>query len=367
MKLVVIGCGFAGIEVVEGVRKGMKDAEITMIDPRARMQNQSLFPEIISEKVTPDEITGDLSSFARKHDAKFINEAALSVDFKSKVVKTEREEVPYDFLAITVGAVQSYFGIPGAEEHSYSINTLEGALEAKEALERLVSSGKDRIAVVGAGLTGVELVGELVDKYGGKLKITLIEALSRVLPAFSEANPKVCTYIERVLREKRVDIMLNAAVERVEDDKIYFKGGEPLDYDMLFWTAGIRPAPLLETLDVPKERGWIKVDENLRVEGMNDVFAGGDCAFTMIDGRCSGQNAEEAERQGRMIAENIVRSEKGEPLAKYRPKNTRERPRAFISYGGGKAIATSGRFMIKGRVAYMLKKYVDLRFMKRFE
>ncbi|MDF2956402.1 MAG: NADH dehydrogenase [Candidatus Alkanophagales archaeon MCA70_species_1] len=367
MKLVVIGCGFAGIEVVEGVRKRMKDAEITMIDPRARMQNQSLFPEIISEKVTPDEITGDLSSFARKHDAKFINEAALSVDFKSKVVRTEREEVPYDFLAITVGAVPSYFGIPGAEERSYQINTLEGALEAKEALERLVSSGKDRIAVVGAGLTGVELVGELVDKYGGKLKITLIEALSRVLPAFSEANPKVCTYIERVLREKGVDIMLNTAVERVEDDKIYFKGGGSLDYDMLFWTAGIRPAPLLEALDVPKERGWIKVDESLRVEGMNDVFAGGDCAFVVIEGRCSGKNAEEAERQGRMIAENIVRSEKGKPLAKYRPKNTIERPRAFISYGGGKAIATSGRLMIKGRIAYMLKKYVDLRFMKRFE
>jgi NADH dehydrogenase len=363
MKLVVIGCGYAGIEVAEGVRKRMEDAEITMIDPRARMQDQCLHPEIISEKVTPEAISGDISAFARKHDAKFINEAALSVDFKSKVVKTEREEIPYDFLAIVVGAAQTYFGIPGAEEDSYSVNTLEGTLEAKKVLE---SSGKNRIAVVGAGLTGVELVGELVDKYGGKLKITLIEALPKVLPAFSEANPKVCTYIEKVLREKKIDIMLSTAVDKVEDDKIYFKSGEPLDYDMLFWTAGIKPAPLLETLDVPKERGWIKVDENLRVEGMNDVFSGGDCAFTVIGDRSSGQNAEEAECRGKTIAENIVHSTKGEGLVKYKPKNTRECPRAFISYGGGKAIATWGGFMMKGRIAYMMKKYIDLSFMKRF-
>ncbi|VUT27572.1 MAG: FAD-dependent pyridine nucleotide-disulfide oxidoreductase [Candidatus Syntrophoarchaeum sp. GoM_oil] len=363
MKLVVIGCGYAGIEVAEGVRKRMKDVEITMIDPRTRMEDQCLHPELFSEKVTPEEISGDISAFASKHDAKFINKAVLSVNFKSKVVKTEHEEIPYDFLAITVGAAQTYFGIPGAEEHSYSINTLAGSKEAKKVLE---GSGKNKIAVVGAGLTGVELIGELVDKYSGKLNITLIEALPKVLPAFSDANPKVCTHIEKVMREKKINLMLSTAVDKVEDSKIYFKDGEPLEYDMLFWTAGIKPATLLETLDLPKERGWLKVDENLRVEGMKDVFAGGDCAYTEIEKCCSGQNAEEAECRGKTIAENIVHSEKGESLVKYKPKNTRECPRAFISYGGDKAIATWGGFMMKGRIAYMMKKYIDLSFMKRF-
>jgi len=108
------------------------------------------------------------------------------------------------------------------------------------------------------------------------------------------------------------------------------------------------------------------VDPYLRVEGMKDVFAVGDTASFESEGVRSGQNAEEAERQGEVAAENIIRTMKEEKMRRYRPKNTIQNPRAFISLGSNKAVMYFRGMAIKV-FAYRLKKFVERRYMKRFE
>lgn len=367
MKIVVLGCGFGGVEVASELRKRSKELDIYMVDRRTRLEYQAAYPEILSGKVTAEEISGDLNKFAARIGAEFINEAVVNIDFEAKKVKTEDEgrEIPYDFLVISIGAEQTFFGIPGAEEQSCSVNTLKGAVETKNAIDELDYTKEISIAVIGAGLTGVEVAGELVDYFRDRAsaKLYLVEMMPGILSVFPKEN--VATFVTKFLSDRDVEILTGTAVQEVSERKITFKDGRKRPYDIIIWTAGIKPNSLLERLDIPKERGWLKVDLYLRVEGMKNVFAVGDTAYFEREGVRSGQNVEEAERQGKVAAENILRTIKGEKLTGYRPKNTIQNPRAFISLGDDKAVMYFGGMTFK-IFAYRLKKFVERRYMRRF-
>ena len=144
MKIIMLGCGFGGVEVASELskrsklRKRSKELDIFMIDRRARLEYPAAHPEILSGKVTPEEISGDLNKFASKINAEFINEAVVNIDFEAKNVKTEDEgeEIPYDFLVISIGAEQTFFGIPGAEELSQEQMGVEASSEQLIELDK---------------------------------------------------------------------------------------------------------------------------------------------------------------------------------------------------------------------------------------
>jgi NADH dehydrogenase len=337
MKVLIVGCGFAGLEVAKELRKRSKELEIAMIDRRTRFEYLAALPEILSAKVSPAELSADLNNFAASIDAEFINEEIITIDFTAKIVKTgtAEMEISYDYIVLSVGAEQTFFGIHGAEEHSYSVNTLEGARSTKETLDTLDHAKKVNVAVIGAGLTGVEVAGELANS------------------------------VRKNLSGRGVEILTETAVQEVGDDAILFVGGAKRPYDIIIWTAGIKPNTLLQKLNLPKEKGWIKVDSDLRVAGQEAIFAIGDTAYFESDSGRSGQNVEEAEGQGKVAAENIVRAIKGERLKSYRPKNTIQNPRALISLGDDKAVIYfAGKVVTVG--AYLLKKFVEHRYMRRF-
>jgi NADH dehydrogenase len=244
---------------------------------------------------------------------------------------------------------------------------MNGAISTKNALNKLDYSKELSIPVIGAGLTGVEVVGELVDYSqgggGATAAIYLVEMMPRVLPAFPREN--VANYVEKYLSARGVTIMTETTVQEVTAHEILFKDGRKLPYDLIIWTAGVKPNSLIENLDLPKIRGWLKVDSYLRIEGMGDVFAVGDTAYFERAGVRSGQNVKEAEEQGKVAAANILSTIKGKRLKEYRPKNTIQNPRAFISLGNDKAVMYSSKLMVKV-FAYRIKKFVERRYMKRF-
>jgi NADH dehydrogenase len=372
MRVVVLGCGFGGVEVACTLRKHAKDLDIVLVDRSTRFDYQPAYPELLGGKVTPEEISGDLTQFATKIGAEFLHAEVVTIDFRAKTVKIKaptgavERDVPYDFLVIALGAEQTFFGIPGAEEYSHSVNTLEAALAAKNALDRLEHAKTPSILVIGAGLSGVEVAGELVDYFndrGATARISLVEMMPRVLSACPHGN--VANYVEKFLSARGVAMMMETAVHEVREHEILFKDGRKLPYDLIIWTAGIKPNSLLEKLDLPNERGRLKMDTYLRVKGFEEVFAVGDTASFERGGACSGQNVEEAENQGKVAAENILRAIAGVQLREYRPKNTIQAPRALISLGDDKAVAYFGKRMFKV-LAYRMKKFIERRYMKRF-
>ena len=384
MRVVVLGCGFGGVEVARILRARSKELEIVMIDRKTRFDYQPAYPELLSGKVTPGAISRDLTTFARQLHAEFILAEVLGVDFAAKTVKlkmnipsaastttrprneAEVQAISYDFLVLAIGAEQTFFNIPGAAEHSCLINTLSAALETRKALDDLDHSRESTIPVIGAGLTGVEVAGELLDYFRARnagARIYLVEMMPRILPAFP--REKIADYVNTFLTTRGVTILTGTAVQNVSDREITFKDGRALPYDLLIWTAGIKPTSLLDRLDLPKVKGWVQADSYLRVKGMSEVFAVGDSVYFEHNGLRSGQNVEEAEEQGKAAAKNILRTLDGTALQEYRPKNTAQNPRALISLGSGKAVVYSGRFMTT-LLAYRVKKWVERRYLRRF-
>ena len=383
MRVVVLGCGFGGVEVARTLRARSKELEIVVIDPKTRFDYQPAYPELLSGKVTPGAISRDLTAFTRQLHAEFIPAEVLGVDFAGKTVKfkvdiqsaasraqpeAEVQELTYDFLVLAIGAEQTFFNIPGAAEHACSINTLRAALETRKALDELVHSRsrESSIPVIGAGLTGVEVAGELLDYFRArhaKARIYLVEMMPRILPAFP--REKIADYVSTVLTTRGVTILTGTAVQEVSDREVTFKDGRAQPYDLLIWTAGIKPPSLLDRLDLPKVKGWVQTDQYLRVTGMLEVFAVGDSVYFEQSGLRAGQNVEEAEEQGKAAAQNILHTLDGTALHEYRPKNTAQNPWALISLGSGKAVVYSGRFMTTF-LAYRVKKWVERRYLRRF-
>ncbi|MBN1763352.1 MAG: FAD-dependent oxidoreductase [Methanomicrobia archaeon] len=374
MKVVVLGCGFGGVEVARTLRKHTKDLDLILVDRSTRFEYQPAYPELLSGKVTPEEISSDLNRFAAKNSARFVHAEVVDIDFQAKLVKTrdmiqgEENDIAYDFLVIALGAEQTFFGIPGAEEFSHTVHTLQATLATRDAVVALEHAQKPTIMVIGAGLSGVEVAGELVDYFKARrlaldARICLVEMMPRMLPACP--YDKVADCVEEFLCARGVEALTETAVQEVSAHKITFKSGQKLPYDLIIWTAGIKPNSLLERLNLPKVKGWLKLDQYLRVEGMEEVFAVGDTAYFERDGVCSGQNVEEAEYQGKTAAKNILRTLNNQELSAYKPKNTRANPRALISMGADKAVAFSGRRMFKP-FAYHIKKFVEWRYMRRF-
>lgn len=363
MRIVVLGGGFAGLEFVESARRILPDAEITMVDKRDKFLYIPSNPEILSGKVTPDEISGDLRKFAEKHRANFVREEVTGVDFASKLVKTTGREILYNYCVVTIGAEQSYFGIPGAQEHSHSVYSLEDTIKAKAALDRMPKS----VAVVGAGLTGVEVVGELLDFFKDKGvdgKVYLVEALQKVLPGFRD---KVSNYVHEFLNKRGVEILLNKIVKEVKEGVLSFADGSKLDFEMLIWTAGVKPCSLSEKLDLPKDRrGWIETETSL-LSDTKDVAAIGDNASVSFGEEIAGKNVEEAERQAKHLAKNLRMLDAGKPLKPYKPINTIKYPRAFISLGEDQGVLLTKRLFLKGKFIYRMKKRLEKKYMARFE
>ena len=309
----------------------------------------------------------------------FVQAEVSSIDLENKKVATRGGEIlEYDYLVIALGGQAADFGIPGVKEYAFQFKNLEDGLALNQKIDQLtkeVVSGERqmpiKIAVVGAGFTGIELAAELaccVKKLSkacsikGKCeRIMLLEAGPRILPMVSENERNI---ILNRLTRLGIEVMGNSTVEEVGSDYVKLKSGKRLDVDLVVWSAGTRLVDLLEKYTVLPltEKKRIKVDNSLKVAGFSEVFALGD-NIEFIDPKSLKPVpalAYVAVDQGKVVAENIYRTLKHKNLETYKPFYT-----VWIAPVGGKyALAHLwGNRNLKGLLGWLLREVVDFRYM----
>jgi NADH:quinone reductase (non-electrogenic) len=223
--------------------------------------------------------------------------------------------------------------IPGLAGHAFEIKSLTDAVALRDHTVRLLETAdaepdearrraRLRCVVVGGSFTGVEVAGEFhvfmrhASRGYPRLRpvdcsMTLVEASDRILPALDD---DLSRYALAAMRRRGIDVRLRATVRRVEADRVTLDSGEEIPTHTLIWCAGIQPPPLAAALPLPKDRaGWILCEPDLRVRGMQDVWAIGDCAVKPdADGRPYPATAQHAVREGTHLARNIGRVLRGE-------------------------------------------------------
>ena len=320
MKVAVIGGGLAGAELIRAASPC--PLEFTLIEPKKQVEMQALYPEYLGGVARLQDLAAPLKPFCERVGATHIQEKALRIE--GSTVVCEKSRVDFDYAVVATGAAQNYFGIKGVE-NTFSINTLE---ETKRARRYVEDNYPERIMIMGSGLTGVEAASILAESMDASIYI--IEARERVLPQFS---PQTSELVEKALSKKGVNILTSTQVAEVKEDRIIFTDNSSLDCDMAIWTAGIKPTPFIQGLDLPKKNGWILVDEHLNAKG--NVFAIGDCAWVEIDGKLATKTGLEAERQAKYLAGHFRNMIRGRAFERYSVRASTRQPGGADFLGRG--------------------------------
>ncbi|HVG20339.1 MAG TPA: NAD(P)/FAD-dependent oxidoreductase [Blastocatellia bacterium] len=332
--VVIVGGGFAGLYAaleLEKLLKRKSHITVTLLNSENFFLFTPMLPETGASSIGTRHIVSPLRKLLRR--TRFAEVTVEAIKLDSRVVSARHSltgaalEFSYDHLVLTLGGVTNYFGVPGAAEYSipfktlgdaiyvrnHTIDKLEEAAVEPERVEELLT-----FVVVGGGLTGVEVSGALNDFVRDaaeyypeidrkRIRVMLVEAGPRLMP---EMNEELAKFAEKVMRERGVDVRTRTSVVKVEEDGFELSTGERIQTQTLIWGAGVAPNPLIATLDVPKERGRIRVNEYLEVEGLTNLWALGDCAHIPDPrtGKPHPPTAQHAVREGKRAARNIAAS-----------------------------------------------------------
>ena len=258
-----------------------------------------------------------------------------SLDPGAHIVEVESEvgpaEVHYDQLVLALGAVARTLPIPGLAEHGLGFKSLADAIFLRNHVLRQLELAEASLSAddakrhlsfvfVGAGYAGVEALAELSDllrdavRYYPRLRDTrqrwvLVDAAPKILP---EIPARLGDYAAQELWKRGVDIRVSTTLESVEEHAVTLSDGTRLETETLVWTAGVKANPLLAKLGLPlDERGRVVVDPTFRVDGLEGVWALGDCARVpnqATPGYFDPPTSQHALRQARRLSKNLAGS-----------------------------------------------------------
>jgi NADH dehydrogenase len=340
----ILGGGFGGAYVARLLGK----EGATIVSPESSMLYTPLLPEVAAGTIEPRHVAVPLRAMCPQAD--IVRGRAVAVDEAAQTVSVETElgtiEVEYERLVVALGAVPRTLPIPGLGEHTLGFKDLGDAIKLRNHVLREVDlaeadeDGAQRhltFVFVGAGYAGVEALAELTELVAEALRHypkladveprwLLVDAAPKIL---TEVPESLADYTAKLLQKRGVDIRLETTVESIEADAVTLSDGSRIDTSTVVWTAGIRANPVLEQLGLPlDEHHRVVVDEHLRVEGRENVWALGDCARVpnaATPDRFDPPTCQHALRQARQLAKAL----------KGRPK-----PYRYRSLGAG---ATLGR------------------------
>jgi NADH dehydrogenase len=352
-RIVVVGGGAGGLELVTKLGDWLGErgkAEVTLVERARTHLWKPLLHEVAAGSLDLDDHALDYLAQAHWHHFRYrIGEMigldraakrvllAASYDDEGRLVTPERS-FAYDTLVIAVGCRSNDFGTPGAKEHTISLDNPDQAARFNRRLVNAclrahtqvepVRPGQLHVAIIGAGATGTELSAELhrtarsVVAYGldridpeKDLKITLIEAADRIVPALP---PRLSETTLQLLRGLGVDVRVSARVTEVRSDGVQLASGDFIPSELVVWAAGVRGHDVLATLDglEVSRSNQLVVTPSLQTTRDPDIFAIGDCSYLIPAGetRPLPPRAQTAHQQASHVFKQIQGRLKGEAL-----------------------------------------------------
>lgn len=388
IRVVVLGGGFGGVAVTRHLQRmcgAHRGVEITLVSRDNFFVLTPLLFEACSGRLELRHCAQPIRPALRR--ARFVEATLEDVDVGRRVVHAVAAEglaydLPYDHLIVALGATTNQMLIPGSES-AFTFKTMVDALVLRnhviERFERADAAPNPALrrrcltfVVVGGGLVGVELLGELtafaddVLRYypsirRDELRFYLFEMGARILP---EVDPKLADIATRVLRRRGADIRASTAVRSIEQTRVHLTD-ETIDAGTIILAAGIVPSAATARIPVAHDqRGRIVVDATMRSRSDPHVWALGDCAaIPAPDGRPYPALAQHAIREARRLARNVVAILDGRAPAPfvYRSLGT------MASLGHSRAVAQVLGVRLKGFPAWWLRRTYYLLQMPRWD
>ncbi len=370
--VVLVGAGHSHVTVLRMFgMKPVPGVRLTLISREVHTPYSGMLPGFIAGHYGFDDTHIDTGPLARFAGARLYQDEVIGLDVDGRqVVCRHRPPVPYDILSLDIGSTPNTADIPGAGEHAIPVKPIDRFIGRFEALVARVLARKacTRVALVGAGAGGVELLLSVAHRLrheakragfdAGGLSFVLVSA-SDILPDFPAAFR---SRFRAILAARGITVVTDAPVNRVEAGRLHLDGQAPIEADEILWTTQAAPAHWLAQVGLPVDpKGFLKVDETLRVAGHDGVFAAGDTiAFATRELPKSGVYAV---RAGPVLADNIRRTLTGRALRPFRPQRD---ALYLVSTGERHAVGTRNGLVVEGAWVWRWKDWIDRRFMRKF-
>jgi len=379
--ILILGGGYVGLYVALGLERH-SGIDVTVVEPNSYMTYYPLLPEVAGGHIDPRAVTVPLvQTLKRTTVVRGSVVGVNSVDKQARIRHLDGTErtIVFDELVYALGAITRAFPTPGLAENAVGFKSVEEALYLRNRVIDSVAQAADAgladdrqkfltFVVIGGGYTGVEAMTELMDLSrsalaahprlaGEEVHWHLVEALDRVAP---EVGPKLSQWTLGRLRDRGVTVHLKTSVTSCENHLVVLKDGERIPANTILWTAGVTPNPALDATDAPRgPKGHVAA--NARLQAVRDdgsvmpgVWAAGDNA-QVPDLEAEEQpaycapNAQNAVRQAKLLAENIIASLQHRPVAEYRHKSLG----TVAEYGLGRGAVNIRGVQLKGLPAWL--------------
>lgn len=342
-EILILGGGYGGLRVTQRLIAQLpQDIHITVVD---RQPYHSLKTEYYALAAGTESDAAIRVKFPEHHQVtvKFGEVTDIRLEEK-RVVLQNNEALQYDYLVIGLGCVDKYHGVPGAAEHTFSIQSMDATRKTYQALSTVPANGK--VAIVGGGLSGVELASELRESRAD-LTVQIYDRGESILSPFPE---KLRQYVRTWFAEHQVDLIHKANITKVEPGILY-NHDQPVELDAIVWTAGIQAHHLVQALPVEHDTmGRVVLTPHHYIEKFPEVFVVGDCASLP-----HAPSAQLAEGQGDQIAAVLLALLNGKEL----PQLSKIKLKGVLgSLGKKHGFGVMGSTSLIGRVPRVLKSGV---------
>lgn len=334
-RILIIGAGFAGMwSALSAVRlldqTGREDIEIALIAPKQELHMRPrLYEPNPAAMITP------LDDIFQKTGVTFIPGQVDDIDvvdqkasFTGTGAEQKRQTISYNRLILAAGSQIDRSSIPGLDTYTFNIDQVADAAKLEAHLHSLVnqpeSTKRNTVVIAGAGFTGIEIAAEMPARLRSILgentdiKIILVERAADIGP---DLGPGPRPVIIEALTELGVTWKLGSGVAAVNANGVTLENGETIEADTVIWTTGMRASALTEKIPAERDHfGRLHVDHNLKVKGLDTVFATGDCAHAATDdeGNYAMLSCQHAMGSGRSAGHNATADLIGADLIPYR-------------------------------------------------
>ncbi|CAM4492068.1 NAD(P)/FAD-dependent oxidoreductase [Paenibacillus tarimensis] len=378
-QIVILGGGYGGLLSALTARKYLspKEAEITLVNRDNAHQIVTELHRLAAGNIDEKAIGLPLDKLLK---GKSINLMLTSVERidpdQNRVWVGGGRSLSYDHLVVALGSETAFFGIPGLQENSFTLKSIEDANRIRSHVNgklaefaRTKRKSDATIVVGGGGLTGVELVGEFADempelcrKYGisrEDVSLYCVEAGPSILAGF----PAVLVERAKTSLEKRgVTFLTGQPITEFKDGTVFIKDGTAIETGTLVWSGGVQGNPVVADCGIEAARGRAMVNDYLQSTSHPNIFLAGDSAVVMgPEGRPYPPSAQLAWQMGEAVGYNLFASIRQAPMQTFQPVFSG----VLASLGRRDGVATIGatKTELKGFPASAMKEMSNVRYL----
>ncbi|MDR1893324.1 MAG: NAD(P)/FAD-dependent oxidoreductase [Spirochaetales bacterium] len=412
-KIVILGGGYGGIEAAKKLYKRFKkdpEVEITLIDRNTVHTLMTELHEVAGSRVEPESVQVSYERIFSGKKINVVNDLITGADFQKKVLVSRQREYPYDYLVLGSGAAPEFFDLPGVQQHSFTLWSLDDAIRLRHHIDecfRLAASEVDEkkkksllsFGIAGAGFTGIEMAGELMERRDelcalyhidpAEVRIVVVEALDKILPII-EDNLREKSF--RYMQKHNIEILLNSTIVSADEGKFSLKDGRVIEASTFIWTSGVHSSEFTSLVDLEKgqpgrgktvyatargihgleglrltdkefrqiaPRGRLAVNEFMQTPAHPEVYAVGDNIWFLENGKPLPQIVETAIQTGHCAAKNIIAAITGGEKEAFKSNFHG----FMVSIGGRYGVSNAMGIKLSGFFAMAMKHFVNLHYL----